>query len=249
MVSTEGEKSRINAMLDAGMAGPKKQVPIRGIYGVVRLQGSPPAMQAPRTRKDHHFCMDKLLPHNAVRVTDGRLADVLVTLDGDLPEEDEERDWPPQQLRYQGCEIKPRIVPLMVEQILQIHNGDATMHIVNARHGVDVLFNDAQPRGAPRLQKSFDQTGLVRVMCNVHPWERSFIYVSPHRHVAVSDAQGAFHLPEVPPGSYRLKTWHSQYGWQQRNVRLAHGTTKVNIDYRTDMHPSNDNIGELDGLF
>ena len=44
-----------------------------------------------------------------------------------------------------------------------------------------------------------------------HPWERAWIYVSPHPYIAITDANGAFKIDAIPPGRYVLRVWHE--GW------------------------------------
>ncbi len=56
----------------------------------------------------------------------------------------------------------------------------------------------------------FDKPGVVKVACNIHDWMSAIILVLPTPHFAVTDANGAFMLPDLPAGTYELVAWHER---------------------------------------
>ena len=50
----------------------------------------------------------------------------------------------------------------------------------------------------------FDRPGVVRVFCDIHSHMSAFILVFAHRYFAVTQPDGDFQLPPVPPGTYVL---------------------------------------------
>jgi hypothetical protein len=88
------------------------------------------------------------------------------------------------------------------------------------------------------------------VGCAIHPWERSFILVFDHPYFAVSDRQGAFALPHVPPGRYTLTAWHSYLGPKEQTIVVdADRPAVVRVAYDGSEDEPPENRGELDALF
>ena len=54
----------------------------------------------------------------------------------------------------------------------------------------------------------FDKAGIAVLGCNIHDNMVAWVVVVETPHHAVADARGSVHLHNVPPGSYRLRTWH-----------------------------------------
>jgi hypothetical protein len=83
-------------------------------------------------------------------------------------------------------------------------------------------------RGKMR-QVKLAQVGLVEVSSEQLPGTRpAYIHVLDHPYHAVTDKEGRFHLPSVPPGEYQVVLWHE--GWRtpapvqvQAGVKLAPG--------------------------
>ncbi len=226
-------------------AKPKKAASSYGkgvITGVVTFTGEAPEMKVPLKRKDAEFCKDTEVKYNAVLVKDGKLQDVYVGIaDGQLSGDYEVE---PAKLDQKQCMYSPRMMGLLVEQEIQISNSDPTLHNVNAGK-----FNFAQPKGAPVQKKSFDEAGINRFQCDVHPWMRAFTIVSDNPFHAVSGADGNFKIEKVPDGKYKVWAWHSHYGKKEKQIEVKGGEVKVNFEYDgTEAEPA-ENKGELKGLF
>jgi hypothetical protein len=73
---------------------------------------------------------------------------------------------------------------------------------------------------------------IVRFGCDVHPWMRGWLVVLDHARAAVSDAQGAFAIHDVPPGTYTAAVWHETLGRSERPVTVtAGGTARVEVSF------------------
>ena len=55
------------------------------------------------------------------------------------------------------------------------------------------------------------------ILCNIHPWMRSYLFVFNNPYFAVTSADGAFDLKNVPPGTYTVEAWQEKYGTQDQN--------------------------------
>jgi plastocyanin len=72
---------------------------------------------------------------------------------------------------------------------------------------------------------TFDTPGVIDVYCNIHPQMVAKIRVVDNQFYAVTKADGAFRIPNVPPGTYPIVAWQA-YGEQKRGeVVVAAGGT------------------------
>ncbi len=62
--------------------------------------------------------------------------------------------------------------------------------------------------GVPANPVVFDRPGVAVLGCNIHDQMAAWVVVVDTPHHGLSGADGRVRLADVPPGSYRLKTWH-----------------------------------------
>lgn len=71
----------------------------------------------------------------------------------------------------------------------------------------------------------FDRPGVVRVFCDIHSHMSAFILVFAHRYFAVTQPDGVFQLPPVPPGTYMVSGWYEGEVRATRQVVVRAGET------------------------
>jgi hypothetical protein len=124
------------------------------------------------------------------------------------------------------------VVALMVNQTLEIHNSDATIHNVHAMPHVNGEWNKAQPAGGKVLRTSFSKPELaIPFMCNVHPWMRAFVFVFDNPYYAVTAGSGEFNLQNLRPGTYTIEAWQEKLGTQTQQVTVGPHESK-HISFR-----------------
>jgi plastocyanin len=62
--------------------------------------------------------------------------------------------------------------------------------------------------GMPANPVTFDKPGIVVLGCNIHDKMTAWIVVVETPYFAMTGPDGTVTLRDVPPGSYRLRTWH-----------------------------------------
>src|SRR5712692_2973422 len=65
-------------------------------------------------------------------------------------------------------------------------------------------FNMALPNRDQRIPAELKRAGAVRVDCDAHGWMEGWVYVVDNPYYAITGADGAFTIPDVPPGTYTL---------------------------------------------
>ena len=59
-----------------------------------------------------------------------------------------------------------------------------------------------------------------------------FIPVFDHPYFAVTNEQGAFSIPDLPPGNYVLKAWHEETGLKSQEITIPEsGEVRVNFEF------------------
>ena len=175
------------------------------LRGVVRFQGTPPALAPLETTKERAICGDSV-PDEALQVAGGMLRNVVVTVKG-APAPAPGKGV----LDQRGCRYLPHVQTLPVGSTLEVVNGDPTLHNVHGYLGQATAFNLAMPSKDSRLARQLKKPGLVVVKCDVHSWMSAYVWVADGP-AAVTGENGAYAMAEIPPGTYEVTAWHEKLG-------------------------------------
>lgn len=123
------------------------------------------------------------------------------------------------------CRFVPHVQTASVGQFLMLKNNDAMLHTAHAY----------MPEGQPHFnvglypgkvsRKPLVAAGIIKIVCEVHPWMSAYVVVTEHPYHAVTDLYGEYQISDVPAGSYRLKVWHESLGTQEKQVEVKSGAT------------------------
>ena len=111
---------------------------------------------------------------------------------------------------------------------IQFPNNDTVFHNVFAYFQAQKFDLGMYPRGASKSVK-FDKTGVVALLCNVHSDMSAYIVVVDTPYYAVTDKQGHFHLPNVPPGDYTLHVWHESGAKYEQPFQVANACAPLTL--------------------
>ena len=198
------------------------------IRGVVKVQGKVPKLAPLQVTKAKEVC--KNVPNETLVVGPGQgVRYAVVTLEGISRGKAVEKEVA-HELDNARCRFVPHVLAASVDQFLFLKNSDPILHTAHA------LFHDGQPQFNVGLypgrtsRKPLVAAGIVKVLCEVHPWMNAYIVVTEHPYHAVTDAYGEYEITDVPPGNYRLKVWHELLGEEQKAVEVKGGiATEVNF--------------------
>jgi hypothetical protein len=134
-----------------------------------------------------------------------------------------------------GCEYAPRVVLFPAGSRVRIENDDGILHNTNVTAEMNESFTVAQPKYRRVAEKRIEDPEMpIRVRCDVHNWMASWWISQEHPYYALTGADGAFTLTDVPPGEYTLEAWHETLGTRTQRISvLARATARASIDMTT----------------
>jgi plastocyanin len=181
---------------------------------VIRMDGDPKCATLTQGEKRHT---------EDIVSNDGKtLANVFVYVKDGLPPRFYSIPTEPVVLDQQKCRYVPRVVGVQVGQALEILNSDPLLHNVRAEGAINQPFDLGQPLQGIKTTRTFTtREVMIPVKCQVHSWMRGYIGVLEHPYFAVTDANGRFSIPQLPPGTYTIEAWHERLGTQTQQVTVA----------------------------
>lgn len=205
--------------------------------GKIAFTGRKPARVALRIDEDP-VCVrlnkGGLFDESVVVNANGTLANVFVYVKEGLGGKAFEPAGEPLVIDQKGCRFAPRMLGVRVGQMLRVTNSDPLTHNIHPMPQNSREWNQSQPEGAAPLERKFVRPEMmVRVKCNVHSWMRAYINVMEHPYFAVSGKDGAFEIPNLPPGEYMLEALHETLGAQQQRILVpASGRADVAFTFK-----------------
>lgn len=205
------------AIVDAATAG--------SISGTVTLDGTPPTFKAIDMSAEA-ACVQAnssaVVPPILVIGAHGALANVVVYVKSGLGSYHFDVPATAVVLNQKGCMYSPRVLAAMVNQSIEIHNEDQTIHNVHPMPRVNRAWNQSEPVGDPPIQSSFKKPELaIAIACNIHPWMRAFLFVFAHPYFDITPKTGEFTLKNLPPGTYTIEAWQERLGTEDQTVTLG----------------------------
>jgi len=108
---------------------------------------------------------------------------------------------------------------------LAILNSDPVLHNTHGFLIKATVFNVAMPKQGMRVERPIRKPGIVRVECDAHGWMLAWIYAADNPYYAVTDKDGTFSIPAVPPGEYTMVVWQEHTGSMEMPVTVKSNET------------------------
>jgi Carboxypeptidase regulatory-like domain len=201
------------------------------VSGKVTYTGTPAKAKVIDMSKEPSCAKQHATPVTTETVVTGpgdSLENVVVYISAGTP--DESAPGQSVKLEQKGCQYVPHLLAFQVNQPLEIVNDDQTSHNIHPLPRLNREWNRSQPPGTPPISEKYDKAEFILVKCNVHPWMRGYFAVMKNSHFGVTDSDGGFKLPNLPPGKYTISAWHESYGEQSQDVTVS-GSENQTINF------------------
>lgn len=210
-------------------------VAMADLTGKITLDGKAPepkeiSMKAvPDCAKQHK---DPVYDESIVAGEKGELKNVVIYIK-EGPGLSTELPKTPAVLDQKGCVYSPHVLPMMAGQEFQVTNSDPFLHNVHGLAKDNGEFNfPQQTKGDKKKVDNNKSVENYKVKCDVHPWMSAWIVVLENPHFATSGEDGAFKIPGLKTGQYKVIAWHERLGTQEAMVDVKDGNGTVDFKFK-----------------
>ncbi|HJQ83743.1 MAG TPA: hypothetical protein VKA21_06700 [Candidatus Binatia bacterium] len=199
----------------AGRAGAYEAVAVTDggtLSGTVAFEGTPPAPPKLEVTKDPEVCGKEKVAPNLMTGAGNGIANVVVVVQAT---KGKKLDAPAANPVFdqKTCEFHPHVLAFPAGSTIDVLNSDGILHNLHTTSSVNPSTNQAQPKFKPKMQIKVDKPEWpIAVKCDVHGWMSGYWISQEHPYYAVTDANGAFKIADVPPGDYQVELWQEKLG-------------------------------------
>ena len=203
------------------------------ITGEVKFVDSLPKLVPIKITKDQDYCGETLLNETYLVEAAGGLKNVVVFVEsapnGKVADPQKENF-----LYNGGCRYAPRVLAFQKGERLRVRSHDPKLHIPHGYLGERTVFYLSLPFKNTTIDATakIREAGMMKVVCDTHAWMLGFVHVFDHPFFAVTNEQGVFSIPDLPPGSYVLKAWHEDGGIRSQEITVPDtGDVRVSFEF------------------
>ena len=215
----------------AGRAGAYEAVAVADggtLAGTITYEGTPPPPAKIEVTKDPEVCGKEKTAPNLIIGQGNGIANVVVAVQATKGKKPEVPAQNP-VFDQKTCEFKPHVLLFPAGSTIDVLNDDGILHNIHTTSTVNPSTNQAQPKFKPKIQIKVEKPEWpIAVKCDVHGWMSGYWISAEHPYIAVTDANGAFKLADIPPGDYQVELWQEKLGKKTMPAKIApKGETKV----------------------
>ena len=135
------------------------------------------------------------------------------------------------KLNQKQCQYEPHVIAIPVNSELKIHTSDPINHNIHTYSFENDPINIMFLPGQDAYSQEMEEAEIIKVECDLHNWMRAWIIVTPNAYSTVSDSDGSFEIPDVPPGKYELTAWHETLGSITKSITVGNDGLNINFDF------------------
>jgi len=146
------------------------------------------------------------------------------------------------RMRQINKSFDPKVLPIAVGTTVEFPNDDNVFHNVFSLSKTKPFDLGIYAQNSSK-SVVFDQPGLVKVYCNIHPQMIGYILVLANPYFTTTDEDGHFILENAPVGLATIRTWYpSSKNGPEKHIRISHSdiedldlTVKESTDAKEDI--------------
>ncbi|MBI3876643.1 MAG: carboxypeptidase regulatory-like domain-containing protein [Verrucomicrobia bacterium] len=126
--------------------------------------------------------------------------------------------------------FSPHILPVLAGTTVEWPNYDEILHNVFSMSETKPFDLDLYRGNPPEKRVVFDKPGRVDVFCSIHSAMSCVVLVLENPFFASTDAKGRYLIPNVPPGTYKLKAWYERLPAEVKEITVPE-SGEVKMDF------------------
>lgn len=127
----------------------------------------------------------------------------------------------------------PHVLAVQKGTTVDFPNNDEVRHNVFSPPDCCNQFNLGTYDIGVSKPVTFKESCEVPLLCNVHAEMSAFVVVLDNPYFAVTAKDGSFTINNMPPGTYKLMTWHEKLRTEEQDVTVEGGkTTEVAFELK-----------------
>ena len=130
----------------------------------------------------------------------------------------------PETISQQDTAFVPALLTVSRGATVAFANEDPFFHNVFSYSQAKCFDLGRFPDGQSK-SVTFEETGIVKVYCEVHDFMRAIVLVLDTPYHSLVSEDGSFTIRRVPPGTYEMVAWHADFDEQIIPVTVAGGET------------------------
>ncbi len=194
------------------------------LRGTFEFVGTPPTPGKLTVDKDLGVCGkgNGILDNSLLVSSDGGIANIVLYARAKRVHESAQplpagHAATPIEFDQKGCMFLTHVVALQVGQMVEIKNSDPLGHNTKIDPAKGLPFNQSVPSGTPLAYvPTAEEAFPATVACSIHPWMRAYMLPRKDKYFAVTTANGAFEIPNLPAGEeVEIQVWHERAAGSQ----------------------------------
>ncbi len=132
-------------------------------------------------------------------------------------------------LSHKNFSFAPRVLAIRTGTTVDFLNDDRIFHNAFSLSKSKPFDLGIYPQGTSKLV-TFEESGLVRVYCNIHPDMVSNILVLENNYSYVTNDDGRYRIDDLPTGRYTLRVW-AEYAEPAAVALVVDGSGEIKKDF------------------
>lgn len=133
----------------------------------------------------------------------------------------------PVLLEFDRGILTPRVFGIRPGQELLIRNRDNVLHNCHSLPFENKEFNFGMPSPMEERKRFDVPEVMLKLKCDVHPYDTAWASVLSHPFFAVTDDRGRYEIAGLPPGRYTIEVRHEKCVGVEREIEVKAGEIRT----------------------
>lgn len=129
-----------------------------------------------------------------------------------------------------GLRFEPHVLAIQAGTTVEFPNSDPISHNIFSISPAKRFNVGLYPHGSTR-RMTFDQPGVVELLCDIHLEMSAYIVVLRNQYFSQTGPDGSYRISGVPSGRHLVRLWNEKLGAQERIVQVLRGGSAT-LDFR-----------------